>query len=593
MVIWGGGYESVGGSGSVSTGSITNVSNIGDGEGLVFKELSGSVVQLKTLKAGTNIILENNENDITINSSGNVTEIESFLGNEFKLISPYVTTFNEYKGNLHSHTTESDGVDTPTQVMNAYKDAGYNFNAITDHNIITSDPGVSDILFLSGVESDVGNFYFHINRIMPGTLTSFNSIESILSSASVERSFVYINHPVNEITSRDIGAQRHYYGVEVWNSFYSEEYNRLSENKIDEILTNGGRIYLLAGDDLHDLSNSKYLTGAVYVYANNLTQDDIITNLKRGNFYSSNGALISSINVSNKSIQITVPATSSINFIGKNGITYFQSTGSIASTYNVVGDEKYIRVRVRRESDGKEAWTNPIFITSNETFTNHKNNNSVLTEDRVLYLSPFLSSSTIQAVIDMQPKNLNGHTLTFQFLEGTFTLNSTLFFNNFIGGNVRILGNSSDNTLSVTKSVFLDFTGSIGVSINNCLNVEISYLKIRVAGNTYFCIESYRNHFLLALGNYLYSTTAASSRGIFTYGTLAHIQNCMFGLLGSGLMGDGSTTIYSQTNDDGGAGNQPINGLRASRAATIGKYDAIQPSGSISDELAETGGVIR
>ena len=51
---------------------LTNASNIGIGEGLVFKELSGSVIQLKTLKAGSNISLSNDNDEITINSSGNI-----------------------------------------------------------------------------------------------------------------------------------------------------------------------------------------------------------------------------------------------------------------------------------------------------------------------------------------------------------------------------------------------------------------------------------------------------------------------------------------------------------------------------------------
>ena len=58
--------------GTIFSGSITNVSNLGTGEGLVFKELSGSIIQLKTLKAGSNISLSNDSNEITINSSGGI-----------------------------------------------------------------------------------------------------------------------------------------------------------------------------------------------------------------------------------------------------------------------------------------------------------------------------------------------------------------------------------------------------------------------------------------------------------------------------------------------------------------------------------------
>ena len=45
-----------------------------------------------------------------------------------------------YKGMLHAHTCWSDGRALPEQAVKAYKDAGYSFFAITDHNRIGADP---------------------------------------------------------------------------------------------------------------------------------------------------------------------------------------------------------------------------------------------------------------------------------------------------------------------------------------------------------------------------------------------------------------------------------------------------------------------
>src|SRR5687767_12656061 len=38
-----------------------------------------------------------------------------------------------FKGNLHTHTTKSDGLKTPSQVCEIYKKRGYDFIAVTDH----------------------------------------------------------------------------------------------------------------------------------------------------------------------------------------------------------------------------------------------------------------------------------------------------------------------------------------------------------------------------------------------------------------------------------------------------------------------------
>src|SRR5688500_1145032 len=41
-----------------------------------------------------------------------------------------------WKGNLHTHTFWSDGDDFPDMVANWYKENGYHFLALSDHNIV-------------------------------------------------------------------------------------------------------------------------------------------------------------------------------------------------------------------------------------------------------------------------------------------------------------------------------------------------------------------------------------------------------------------------------------------------------------------------
>ena len=41
-----------------------------------------------------------------------------------------------YKGNLHTHTLWSDGDDYPENIVSWYKDQGYNFLALSDHNVL-------------------------------------------------------------------------------------------------------------------------------------------------------------------------------------------------------------------------------------------------------------------------------------------------------------------------------------------------------------------------------------------------------------------------------------------------------------------------
>ena len=46
-----------------------------------------------------------------------------------------------YKGNTHTHTLNSDGDSTPDDVVRWYREHGYQFLVLTDHNFLTRSTG--------------------------------------------------------------------------------------------------------------------------------------------------------------------------------------------------------------------------------------------------------------------------------------------------------------------------------------------------------------------------------------------------------------------------------------------------------------------
>ena len=42
-----------------------------------------------------------------------------------------------YKGNIHTHTTESDGDEAPEKVVRWFRQHGYDFLVLSDHNHLT------------------------------------------------------------------------------------------------------------------------------------------------------------------------------------------------------------------------------------------------------------------------------------------------------------------------------------------------------------------------------------------------------------------------------------------------------------------------
>ena len=62
-------------------------------------------------------------------------------GSGVVFISPYEgvnwATTGQHKGNLHTHTTQSDGALAPSAMIDEYSSRGFGILALTDHNTVT------------------------------------------------------------------------------------------------------------------------------------------------------------------------------------------------------------------------------------------------------------------------------------------------------------------------------------------------------------------------------------------------------------------------------------------------------------------------
>ena len=45
----------------------------------------------------------------------------------------FTSSGNGYRGNLHGHSTHSDGQDSPSEVVRLYRVAGYDFTCLSEH----------------------------------------------------------------------------------------------------------------------------------------------------------------------------------------------------------------------------------------------------------------------------------------------------------------------------------------------------------------------------------------------------------------------------------------------------------------------------
>jgi hypothetical protein len=298
-----------------------------------------------------------------------------------------------FKGNTHTHTLQSDGDSTPEEVVKWYRDSGYNFLFITDHERITpvddlnksfGQPGAFIVLVGQEVTDRLNKKPYHVNGLGVSAVTMPNHGTSIVRNVQLNIDGIrkaggvpQVNHPNFgwALTANDIRDLKNVNLVEIFNGH--PLVNNLGgggtpsvEAMWDAVLSNGKLIFGVASDDVHsvrDLGNSKVPTpghGWVMVNAAELTQEAIMAALDHGRFYSSTGVELERYEADGTHISISVKkerwSKYRIQFIGRNGRVLKEFLDSPA-TYRIRGSERYVRVKVL-ESNGKVAWTQPVMV---------------------------------------------------------------------------------------------------------------------------------------------------------------------------------------------------------------------------------------
>jgi hypothetical protein len=300
-----------------------------------------------------------------------------------------------YKGNTHTHTLNSDGDSSPDEVVRWYREHGYQFLVLTDHNYLTSVDALNalhgaDEQFLVIKGEEVTDRFdgkpLHINglevdsRVAPqGGTSVVDVLQKNVDAIRRVNGIPHINHPNYgwAITTDDLRKVRNNRLVEIFNGH--PQVNNVGgggvpglEEMWDAILSNGMLLYGIAVDDAHFFKQPGNPDvpgpgrGWVMVRADRLESRALMDALERGDFYASTGVELSAFDVTPARIEIAVKATAfsryRVQFIGKGGRVLREVTEPRA-TYEIRGDEGYVRARVL-ESNGRVAWCQPVIVPS-------------------------------------------------------------------------------------------------------------------------------------------------------------------------------------------------------------------------------------
>ena len=291
------------------------------------------------------------------------------------------------KGGLHTHTTRSDGWAAPEVVIRHYHSLGYDFLALTDHNIYNYKnfaPDV-DMLILPGIERDhvlptPGTHCFHTVCLGPEEErgNKYKQDQRFEGRLPIEDQYAYQPvldeyHAMGNMTmychpewsstpAREFEKLKGNFAMEIFNSGCALE-NESDDNAAywDELLTQGIRIFGTATDDSHHIEHCGL--GYVLVKAE-ANVSAILAALKNGSFYSSCGPEITDFYIEDGHAVLTCSPCASAGF--HLGLTPTRLTCSTAgdvtrAVLKLPEYASYIR-GVVRDSNGRRAWTNPIYI---------------------------------------------------------------------------------------------------------------------------------------------------------------------------------------------------------------------------------------
>jgi hypothetical protein len=291
------------------------------------------------------------------------------------------------KGNLHTHTQNSDGKLSPDEVVAKYKEMGHDFISLTDHRryIYNKHLQSDDFIIIPGFEVDLNppgrNMCHHIVAIRSKIsdknypdgyefkhpeYKGLETVQEVIDDLNAHDNFAFYCHPI--WSRADIGDfidLNNLIGMEIFNTgCHLEDNTGYSPNHTDDVLRRGKMRYIFATDDCHHNQNDRG-KGYIVVKADEKSEEGIVDAIMQGKFYSSRKPEIYEFGIKNDEVYIKCSKVREIHFTAfeYRGRSFVGETGELRESASCKVNENWTYVRAEIVDDnGYQAWTNPIFL---------------------------------------------------------------------------------------------------------------------------------------------------------------------------------------------------------------------------------------
>ena len=296
---------------------------------------------------------------------------------------PFARPGRWYRGNLHTHSTASDGRTTPAEVCAFYSARGYDFISLTDHfleryqfPITDTTPyrseGFTTILGaeLHAPATSLGDDWHILAVGLPSDFAPTGAEETgpqLAQRAKEAGAFVAVAHPAwYDITDQDVLSVAAAGAIEIVNTTCAVANGKGdSTGYLDRLLSQGRYYQIIATDDAHfHQTQPDWCRNWVMVRSESHEPASLLAALHGGHFYSSQGPEI---------LDVTPLRGGTTLAVQTSPVRAMRLTGRGAAASVVAGDADittaelsleeivgpYARLTVT-DAHGRRAWTNPI-----------------------------------------------------------------------------------------------------------------------------------------------------------------------------------------------------------------------------------------
>jgi predicted metal-dependent phosphoesterase TrpH len=295
------------------------------------------------------------------------------------------------RGNLHCHTTASDGRRSAQEAVDWFRDAGYHFLALTDHNTVVDPAAVAagGLCLLPATELTAaggelgGSYHLIALGVTPGVDLPPAATPAPVAAAWLRErgAVVFIAHPVwSGLTVADLLAVPAH-GIEVFNGgTVLDSQKGEAAAHWDEGLARGARWWGLAVDDTHWHTIDRG-TGWVMARAPEPTPAALLEALARGHFYATSGPEIRRLELRAEGDGTVILAVETspcaaiyaLGFGSRNQFAFHPQAAAAAAgagetvegaTFRLRPETllgRYVRVQCV-DWQRRAAWSNPLFL---------------------------------------------------------------------------------------------------------------------------------------------------------------------------------------------------------------------------------------